>query len=322
MKIPHIDFELLQREFSDYALSQAHPLVKEWREKRLLADIAEETRWRIALLTDSVAAHKFAEAMRVLKLPPEHYMARLIDIQGQRYLAQINFSDTSGSMAFVGIYAASVPPGSLADNQLMARIADEFRVFSPKRSRFYHSTHAPLKLQPTKICQHFLAAPVGIMVAKQDALAHGRVSLQLPKNTEFYPSYVDAYNQMYSERPELKDEVRTESEETLEGCLKEGLLYEIIIDGTWAGIIAARRQLVAGVRGIFMVEILLCGAARGQGLASVVHKEFSRKIVAIDPEAVVTGTIAAANSPSLKAALRAGRVEIGTTRWFELETAQ
>jgi hypothetical protein len=109
-----------------------------------------------------------------------------------------------------------------------------------------------------------------------------------------------------------------EPQRTLAQCLEQGLLYEVLVDGAWSGLIAARADLVAGVRGLQVVEIVLTCAARGQGLGPAVHQRFARAVAAIDPTTVILGTISAKNAPSLRTALKAGRTEIGAWHWIDL----
>jgi L-amino acid N-acyltransferase YncA len=142
--------------------------------------------------------------------------------------------------------------------------------------------------------------------------------LESPADLSFYPRYVEAYNQLFSTRPELRGEVHVESQETLAECHAERFLYEIVVDGARAGVVAARRQVVAGLRGTFMVEILLDGPARGERLGPAVHQRLAAKVAANELSAILTGTIAPANEPSLKTATRAGRIEIGAWHWIDI----
>ena len=116
----------------------------------------------------------------------------------------------------------------------------------------------------------------------------------------------------------MQGAVRIESKKTLAESDAEGLLYEIAVDGVWAGIVAARHQVIAGISGTYMIEILLDRVARGQRLGPAVHQRFATYVAATDPSAVITGTIAAVNEPSLEAATRAGRVEIGAWHWADV----
>src|SRR5262249_37795097 len=134
----------------------------------------------------------------------------------------------------------------------------------------------------------------------------------------FYPRYAEAYNEMLLARPQMRGAVRNESEKTMAASHAEGLLYEIYVGGLWAGIVAARHQVIVGVRGAYMVEILLNSMARGQRLGPAVHRGFAANVAAIDPSILIMATIAAVNEPSLKTATRAGRVEIGAWHWVDV----
>ncbi len=169
-----------------------------------------------------------------------------------------------------------------------------------------------------RIDQHFLAAPVRDMLAQQKVPGFSRVTLTAPGNLEFYPRYVDTYEQVFAARPELRGEVNIESREALADCMAQKMLFAIEVDGAWAGIVAARRQMLASLDSIFMVEILLDQRSRGQALGPAVHQHFAREIALLDPNAIVSGTIAPVNILSLKTARRAGRVEVGAWYWCDL----
>jgi hypothetical protein len=109
-----------------------------------------------------------------------------------------------------------------------------------------------------------------------------------------------------------------ESEETLVECLQQGLLCEIFVDRAWSGLIAARRDSIAGVCGLQVVEVVLTKHARGQRFGAAVHQGFARSVAATDPEAIMIGTISPKNVPSLRTAIRAGRLEIGAYHWIDL----
>ncbi len=308
----------LEREFTDCKLEQAHPQVRAWRGDELRRDIQEATRELVALVADDNAARQFAETMKVLSLPAQHYKMRLIEMEGRRFLAHIDFSDPSGSSPFVAIYRASVPPGAISDRTILRRIAGEFAPFAPRRIRFYQPAHVPIAVAGAYIDQRFLAGLARDMAARPEAPGLARVALHRPADLSFYPRYVAAYNEMFLARPQMRGAVRIECETTLAASHAEGLLYEISVGGLWAGIVAARHQVIVGVRGAYMVEILLDSMVRGQRLGPAVHRRFAANVAATDPSTLITGTIAAVNEPSLKAASRAGRVEIGAWHWVDV----
>src|SRR2546421_340598 len=178
-----LDAASLEREFTNYALEQAHPLVRAWRGDQLKTDVYEATKGLVALIADDDTARNYADSMKVLAQPPEQFKMRLVEIGGHRFLAQIDFADPS----------ASLP-------------------------------HVPIEAPGTHIDQHFLAGLAREMAARPSAPALARVTLQHPADLAFYPRYVETYEQMFLARPQMRGEVRVESQQTLAVCHAEGLL--------------------------------------------------------------------------------------------------
>jgi hypothetical protein len=302
----------LAREFLGYAMAQAHPMLREWRGEALEADLREAVAAGVRTIGDDAEAQRIAEIMRVLALPAEFYKGQLLSVGGTHCIAHINFPDPSGDFPFVTIRGAGVPPGSIADwRPLAAGIGRAFGAFRPRAARFFHPAHLPLRAPAARIDMHVLAAPARSMAERADAAGLGRVELRRSTSLGFYPRYEAAYARMLDARPHLKGEVGVESRERLAECLKQGLLCEALVDGAWSGLIAPRRDLVAGVRGLQVVEIVLVESVRGQGLGLAVHQRFARLVAATDPTTILIGTISAKNTHSLRTALRAGRLEIG-----------
>ena len=312
------DLASLAREFTTCALEQAHPMVRMWRGKDLEADLHMMTAREVALLVDETTARGFAETMKVLALPPTAFTARLVEIDGTRFLARIDFPDTTGANSFVEILRATTPPGSITDATVFHRLAEAFAGFAPHRIQFYHPSHRPIAVPGARVDQHFLAGLASEMTARSPAPGLERIELARATNLSFYPRYVAVYRQMYEERPALLDSVRIEDEESLAECLADALLFEIAVNGLWAGIVAARHRLVGGVRGIYMIEIVLDATHRGQTLGPAVHQRLATIVSTSEPAAVIIGTIARANTPSLTTATRAGRVEIGAWYWLDV----
>jgi GNAT superfamily N-acetyltransferase len=313
-----LQLSAIEREFVAYAVAQTSPHVRAWRGDQLAADLARAMGPAVALLSDEDTAGDFAEAMSLLGLAPEHFKAKLLDIDGHRFLAQIDFTSTAGDTPFVAIFRGSRLLGAFETRAMVDAIANGFAIFAPAAVRFFHPSHIPMVLPGARVDQHFLAAPVRDMLAREPAPGVSRVTLTAASGLDFFPRYNECYAQVFAARPELQGEVSVESEESLADCLAENLLFEIAVDGAWAGIVAARRQTLAGLDSIFMVEIVLDRDARGQGLGPAVHQHFAREVARIDPNAIVSGTIAAVNVPSLKTARRAGRIEIGAWYWVDL----
>jgi hypothetical protein len=241
----------LEHELTEYALGQAHPFVHTWLGDRLRKDLRKSTSSMIALITDVEAARTFSEAMSVLGLPPDPFRARLLEIDGYRFLAQIHFADRSGKLPYVEVYRASTPLGAIDDQIIVRKLRDRFDVFRPQGVRFFHSTHIPMLAPATQVDQHFLVAPARDMAMRPEAPGFGRVVLRRPRNLDFYPRYVEAYEQMFTARPQLRGQVRIEPEKSLVNCLEQELLFEIYVDDAWAGIVAASSETRWGDRVLY-----------------------------------------------------------------------
>ena len=294
-------------------------MLREWRGKELEADLREAVAAGVKTIGDDAEAQRIAEVMHVLALPASQYKGRLLGARGLRCVAHIDFPDPSGDFPFVKVRGASMPPGSVADcGPLSEVVSRAFETFRPRALHFFHPAHLPLRAPAARIDKHLLAAPARSMAERPDAAGLGRVALRRGAGLDFYPRYEVAYERMLDARPHLKGEVRVESRESLAECLGQGLLCEAFVDGAWSGLIAARRDSIAGVRGLQVAEIVLVESARGQGLGPAVHQRFARLVAEADPAAIVMGTISARNLPSLRTALRAGRLEIGAFHWVDL----
>jgi RimJ/RimL family protein N-acetyltransferase len=90
----------------------------------------------------------------------------------------------------------------------------------------------------------------------------------------------------------------------------DGGLFEIRVDGFFAGYCGARRSSRFGVRGWVAAEIILTRRHRGQGLAATVHARLAEAIPASPGDAVWV-TVHEDNVPSWRAGLRAGYRVIG-----------
>ena len=162
----------LEHELTAHALEQGHPLLHAWLGDQLREGLRKSTASMIARITDDEAARSFAEAMSVLGLPPDPFKARLLEIDGYRFLAQIHFTDRSGKLPYVEVYRASTPLGAIGDPIIPRKLRDHFGIFLPQRVRFFRSAHVPMRAPATRVDQHFLVAPARDMAGRAGVRAH------------------------------------------------------------------------------------------------------------------------------------------------------
>lgn len=144
-----------------------------------------------------------------------------------------------------------------------------------------------------------------------------RVRLETARSTEFYNRYIATYEEFHRDVPRLRDLVLPTPLDKLELCISQGLLYEVYVDGQWAGLIGAREATDYVWGGYRVVEEILSSRFRGQGLGPAMQRRFIDKLPAGDRE-VLSGAIDPPNAPSQATAKRVGRVEIMHTRFVAL----
>ena len=101
-----------------------------------------------------------------------------------------------------------------------------------------------------------------------------------------------------------------ETRASLASCAEAGGLSCLRDGERVAGVIAARPSVERGVLAWYMVEEILDTPYRGRGLAPLLQRAF---LAGLDRSrsVLVSGHIDAANLPSLRTALRCGRIDAG-----------
>jgi hypothetical protein len=310
--------EELDRLFAKASVAQVHPLIRKWGAVANDADLLEAQRELISSLVDESTPTRPAQTTHAFGLPRAP-TSHLLEIGGHRFIATLNFHGPAGDHPIICLSRSTIPPGTIKEwSPLKQRLHSRFGEFKPRNILFFHPSHLPLNAETAGIDDHLLAAPARCMADRPKARGFERVKLKRSTVLDFYPRYKALYEATYVERPELRGEVRTETEDSLAYCLKEGFLFEIIVDGKWAGVVAAKWRTLVGIRGVFMVEIVLTPEARGQRLGAAVHQILAGTVASAEPAAVIIGTIWTKNYWSRQAALQAGRIEIGAWHWVEL----
>ena len=136
----------------------------------------------------------------------------------------------------------------------------------------------------------------------------------------FYGDYAAVYGELQDEHPELREVVRLEPEEDMQGYLDDGYVFEIFVEGRWAGVTAVDTDVQRGLSGLCVTEIILAKAFRAQGLGSAVQRRLASELVkhCVSEDTLLFGTIGEANLPARRAAERAGRVDLGGRVWVPL----
>lgn len=307
-----------------YAQHNVHPQVRVWSDAATItANLQDELKGDLERLESDALAALFRHHCRVEGAPQDDYKNRLLEVGGLEGLTGIRFRGLDMAQPFIDVVYRSEPVLNVAQLEgIKDALRREYAVFKPKRLRFYGASHLPQL--PGEGDKRLVAAPLRVVLGQPAPSARidppARVDLRGATSLTFYPEYAAIYARLHAEKPELIPVARAGTEEDLQGYLEEGNLFEILVDGAWAGVCAVFSDAKAGVHGFCFGEIILAPAFRGQGLGSAVQSELAKRLITRgeDPGAILFGTIGAVNHSALGAAARAGRLDLGGHVWLEL----
>lgn len=305
-----------------WAIDQVHPQLNGWySQPQRHANLSAQLELDIDRMVNLGAT--FERAMPVVGAGADMYNHRVFELAGMEVMLGIRFRGRDIGVPFVDLVRASEPITKGAQVQAICDLVRrEFAIFKPLRVRFYQPSHIdfPLDLFSTSGDKRVLAAPLTLMLSQPEPVGLARVSLRRVHTLAFYSRYHSTYAQTYLERPWLPQESHTHSPQDMQEYLEAGQVFEIFVDDRWAGITCSEHRMDEfGLQGFAVGEMLLDPLARGQGLGAAVQYRLAEAVQASSSAAdVLYGTIGSYNTPMLKTATRAGRVDLGGWIWVEL----
>lgn len=246
------------REILDYfvttRLGQAPPQLKGWYgEPTLRKQLSEALEEDVARLDSQQLAELFAHHCPIPEATVSDYYTRRHQLPGLGLaLIGIRFWSLDLNRPFVTVIAAEELPN---DQQALAaaakRLHDEYHVFKSRHIRLLlPSNH---DLQPEGQGQfwekRFLAAPLAELLDQPLPQNYELVTLQQATDTSSYRAYQSAFEELLLSSPQHHEYTRLESEEDLAELAQAGTLFDILVDGSWAGIVAVDRQNEEGFEG-------------------------------------------------------------------------
>ncbi|MDX2008350.1 MAG: GNAT family protein [Meiothermus sp.] len=302
----------LLEEFLGHALEQTHPLV---RSAYTPAQLREH--WRPEVETDAVEfftdafAEEFGGNCAALGLPAQMFKHRLLEAQGRRLIAGIRFFGMDLGRPFVEVARISRPLESDREKEAITELLRrEFASFKPQRWRVYQSAHLPYQFAGCAGDKRYMLGFLEAIRQRPRPEGMDRLELCRARDLEFYPRYAAMYVQLFAERLWMPDVSRQESREDMAHYLETALVYEIFVDGQWAGVTVVSRSQDVGATGYYMIEIALEQAFRGAGLGVAVQRSLVELLEDSGGDALF-GTIGAVNAPMLRTAKRVGRTDVG-----------
>jgi L-amino acid N-acyltransferase YncA len=309
-----------------WAVDQVHPYLRTWYSPAQLESNLSDQLERDLDWTQNLG-EGFERNMPVPGATPEMYNHRVLEVAGMQVMLGIRFRGGDISIPFVDLVRSSQAITSAA--QVMAicdLVRREFAIFKPLMVRFYQPSHLEFQFEPddgvsgSSGDKRVLAAPLKTMLKQPKPAGLERVILRRAETLGFYPQYAETYTAAYQERLWLPHESNTHSLEDMQEYLETAQVFEIFVDGQWAGITGGEHHTDEfALQGFVVIEMLLAKVARGQGLGAAVQYRLAEALQASSqPEDVLYGTIGSNNPPMLKTAARVGRVDLGGWIWVNL----
>jgi GNAT superfamily N-acetyltransferase len=263
--------------------------------------------WLGTAAQDLAYAASFAAAAPYSGEPPAAYLDRWLPLgNGGHVLAGPRYLGLDPDLPFMGVSGCDRPLTPADAGPLTALARAHFAAFAP--GFVLLSTADPVGAWPgTRPEQRQLVGLLGDL-----RLRSGPPELRAaPRaDTAFYDRYRQIFDDDVARDPAHARHTRAETRDDLQELAAQGLVFDVEVDGTWAGIVAAEPDARRGVRGATVVELILDPSFRGRGYGKHLSTLLAAAVPLPDDQCLM-GTIHADNVTSYRSALAAGRVDVG-----------
>jgi hypothetical protein len=286
-----------------------HPLVRaEIPQSDRFAALREELEWAVTTaVTDMEFARGFAAAQPQSGQPAEAYLNRWLTVTidldvlaGPRYRAR------NPERPFVAVDATSrlIAPADL--RALKTVIGSSFAAFQPGYVSLWSCDPAGSWSGTTPDTRN-VAGRLGDLRRNK---VPPELSAEVASHLDFYDRYAQIHRDHVAHDPAHGLHTRIESREDLSELLHAGTLFEVLLNGRWAGLVAAEPRVQRGLRGAVVIELLLDLSVRGRGNGKHLSALLAQHVEAPDDQFLL-GTIHVDNTAAYRSALASGRRDVG-----------
>jgi L-amino acid N-acyltransferase YncA len=286
-----------------------------WRE--------ELTRWAapsLALVGDTTWGGAVRDAVQLPVADPLLWANRRISLRsGGWAIAGIRFRGRDIEKPFVDIIATSATPDYLGIAELGDVLA-HFEAFAPLCLRVHLPGDARGAAAPAGPSfasvpdQLVVAGPVAQMTKQARSPRFDSVQLVRAVPADAAARVAEIYDEVRRSNPRLDEWATPSSGDSLADADEEALLFDIVVEGRIAGVVAATRDNAYGFTGFTVEEIALDSAHRRRGYGLAVLQHLAQRLP-VDASDVLWGHIHPDNAPSLRNALASGRTVVSSLVW-------
>jgi hypothetical protein len=298
------------RELAGYFLVAQHPASRMWVDDDVrLGLLAKQRADDVLLASDMDVA-----ALRSQRFAPGHPAEALLN----RWLAagddlnammSMRYENGDPSKPFVDATVSSRPFTSDDVPELASAARRSYGILTPRFLRLWSSEPAG-SFAETRPDKRFLAAPIRVLREGAGPALRTELRLTPARSLRRYELARAAYEDVDREHPAHSEQAQLEDYEDLETALLAGNVFDIMVDGEWAGYSAVTVDgETLGMPAYIIQELIMISKVRGRGYGP--HLTSLLALALPDEAAILLGTIHADNRGARRAAEAAGRIDVG-----------
>lgn len=237
---------------------------------------------------------------------PDDYKERILYLDETHFiLAGIRFQGLDVTQPFVSVLGNFKDIEYIPFDKIGELIKEEFKVFRPTGFHMSFPGEKSIPAHNFKIDRYTVMGNIQVIVEQKLKSIPDKVEIKALNDMNFYDEYVSEYEKLYKYFPQLKSEVKIESLAAFIEAASEKLLFEVIMNGKRAGVIAGYVENYFGINQVCILEELLFENYRGNGHGVYLQKAFAQKMQGRFE--ILWGHISQLNPSSLKTAIKNGR---------------
>lgn len=296
-------------EINECPVDIVQELGKSELKKRIHKDLIQSFRY----MNEDKFGKSFYDYCKIAGSDFEDYKYRSINTEFGEIISSIRFLGGDLNKPFVFIVHKDFRIDSEKQIKALGKILkEEYKLFKPQRIRWYSpDTEIFFDNKDIKGDLIYIYQFINRLKKEEFPSNFDKVRLKNADSLKWYKEYQKNYENLNQINPEFIEMAGMESRQTFRRLMKKGLLFEIMIDNQWAGIIAADKSSEKYFKGYVIFEELLTEKFRGRHFATAVQRHLIEKLGS-DNQEMLYGTIHAQNTPSQKTAYKAGRKKAGS----------
>lgn len=303
-------------ELARYTLERQHPLTRTWVDDATrLKALAQEHAGVDVLLAEDLDIATSRAARFAPGQPAESMLNYWLPVDNDLHaMVSMRFEGLDPTKPFVDATPMTRAPRT-SDLPALAAVAREaYGIHNPRYVRLWSAEAGIPGTQPDR---RFFAAPISQL---QPHDVPPELALVPARGVDHYDEAKRAYDAVDAAHPHHPEEASLQDRDDLAESAEEGLLFDITVDGEWAGYAAGVDKLenALGLPAYVVREMILAPEYRGRGYGRHLSALLAQALP--DHNRVLIGTIHSANQGARTAALTAGRQDIGG--WLQLPLDQ